>query len=176
MHHPPTPDRSRRPSPLYSARSALPPPTFCKGVALDSRCLTGPLSWRSFRLLRLRRRGRRYRPLFLLGIGVSGIVCPACNAYLGLAAAGAPTCPRCAAPLSGGSAEAPSDCPSTDDTTDGGHDLLHGGLWLLLGIAVTAGTYVLAEQLGGSRFIVAWGAMLFGGVQFLRGLFAWART
>jgi hypothetical protein len=78
--------------------------------------------------------------------------------------------------LSGGSAEAPSDCPSTDDTTDGGHDLLHGGLWLLLGIAVTAGTYVLAEQLGGSRFIVAWGAMLFGGVQFLRGLFAWART
>jgi hypothetical protein len=32
---------------------------------------------------------------------MSSIVCPACKAYLGLAADGAANCPRCAAPLSG---------------------------------------------------------------------------
>jgi hypothetical protein len=44
-----------------------------------------------------------------------------------------------------------------------------------LGIVVTAGTYLLAEERGGGRYIVAWGAMLFGGLQFLRGLFAAGR-
>jgi hypothetical protein len=75
------------------------------------------------------------------------------------------------------SADAPPDCPATEiaETPDGRRDVLHGGLWLLLGIAVTVGTYILAEERGGSRFIVAWGAMLFGGIQFLRGLLAAGR-
>jgi hypothetical protein len=42
------------------------------------------------------------------------------------------------------------------------------------GIAVTAITYLTAEESGG-RFIVAWGAMLFGGIQFLRGSLAAGR-
>ena len=50
-----------------------------------------------------------------------------------------------------------------------------GGLWLLVGIVVTAGTYLVAAEGGGGRYIVAWGAMLFGGLQFLRGLLAAAR-
>jgi hypothetical protein len=111
---------------------------------------------------------------------VSHIVCPACNAYLGLAAEGAADCPRCAAPLSIATADAPADCPAPEDcpateTPDGGRDVLHGALWLLLGIVVTAGTYVLAAESGGGRFIVMWGAMLFGGLQFLRGLIAAGR-
>jgi hypothetical protein len=35
---------------------------------------------------------------------------------------------------------------------------------------VTVGTYLYAGENGGGRYIVMWGAMLFGGLQFLRGL------
>jgi hypothetical protein len=57
----------------------------------------------------------------------------------------------------------------------GRRDVLYGGLWLLGGIAVTAVTYLVADFSGGGRYIVAWGAMLFGGLQFLRGLLATSR-
>ena len=105
---------------------------------------------------------------------MSSIVCPACNAYLGLGAAGAAECPKCAAPLSAPPAEAPTDCPA-HTTSDGGNDVVIGGLWLIGGIAVTVGTYMIAEESGGGRYIVAWGAMLAGGIQFLRGLFSAGR-
>jgi hypothetical protein len=48
-------------------------------------------------------------------------------------------------------------------------------LWLFGGIAVTVGTYIAAEERGGGYYVVAWGAMLCGGLQFLRGLFAAGR-
>jgi uncharacterized protein YgiM (DUF1202 family) len=50
------------------------------------------------------------------------------------------------------------------------HDMMVGGLWCLGGILVTALTYNMASESGGHYFI-AWGAILFGGIQFLRGLF-----
>jgi hypothetical protein len=70
--------------------------------------------------------------------------------------------------------DAPPECPVTETPT-AGQDVLYGALWLLGGIAVTAGTYVMAEEAGGGRYIVAWGAMLCGGLQFLRGLLAAGR-
>lgn len=45
----------------------------------------------------------------------------------------------------------------------------YGALWCIGGIVVTLGTYSAAS--GGGRFMVAWGAILFGGIQFFRGLF-----
>ena len=48
-------------------------------------------------------------------------------------------------------------------------DVIVGGLWLIGGIAVTAMTYAAAAQSGG-RYVIAWGAILFGGIQFLKGL------
>jgi len=114
----------------------------------------------------------------LWDINLSSILCPSCKAYLGLAAAGAADCPRCAAPLSIPSPAPSPGCPATAaaaETHPGRRDIVCGSLWLIIGIVVTAGTYLIAAEAGGGRYIVAWGAMLFGGLQFLRGLFAAAR-
>jgi hypothetical protein len=46
-----------------------------------------------------------------------------------------------------------------------------GMLWCIGGIVVTAMTFSLAASSGGGIFIIAWGAILFGGLQFLQGLF-----
>jgi hypothetical protein len=53
--------------------------------------------------------------------------------------------------------------------------VLHGAFRLVGDIAVTAGTYIYAEESGGGRYNIAWEAMLCGGLQFLRGLFAAGR-
>jgi hypothetical protein len=49
-------------------------------------------------------------------------------------------------------------------------NLLVGGVICLIGIVVTAATYSAAQE-GGGRYVVAWGAIVFGGIQFLQGLF-----
>jgi len=47
-------------------------------------------------------------------------------------------------------------------------DMLWGGLWMFGGIIVTAVTMSAAS--GGGRYVVAWGAIVFGGIQFFRGI------
>lgn len=47
-------------------------------------------------------------------------------------------------------------------------DMVRGGLWCGLGIVVTIGSYAMAS--GGGHYVVAWGAIIFGGIQFFRGL------
>jgi hypothetical protein len=49
-------------------------------------------------------------------------------------------------------------------------NMLHGALWCIGGLVVTVATYRMASGLGSSRFVIALGAVLFGGVQFVRGL------
>ncbi|HYH05212.1 MAG TPA: hypothetical protein VEC37_19140 [Bacillota bacterium] len=46
-------------------------------------------------------------------------------------------------------------------------DMIFGGLWCVGGLIVTVLTYSAAS--GGGRYVVAWGAILFGGIQFFRG-------
>ncbi len=50
----------------------------------------------------------------------------------------------------------------------GKRDMVVGGLWCGGGIVVTLYTYAAAS--GGGTYVVAWGAILFGGIQFLRGV------
>jgi hypothetical protein len=45
--------------------------------------------------------------------------------------------------------------------------MLYGALWCIGGIVVTAATYAAAS--GGGTYVVAWGAIIFGGIQFIRG-------
>ncbi|HLH86887.1 MAG TPA: hypothetical protein VKX28_00400 [Xanthobacteraceae bacterium] len=47
-----------------------------------------------------------------------------------------------------------------------------GGVICIIGILVTAGTYGAASSgSGGGHYVIAWGAIVFGGFQFLKGLF-----
>ena len=46
--------------------------------------------------------------------------------------------------------------------------MIMGAVICLVGIAITVGTYTAAE--GGGSYMVAWGAIIFGAVQFFRGL------
>ncbi len=48
-------------------------------------------------------------------------------------------------------------------------DVLWGGVWFFGGIIVTFLTYSAAS--GGGSYVVAWGAIVFGGIQFFKGLF-----
>jgi hypothetical protein len=57
----------------------------------------------------------------------------------------------------------------------GQKNMLYGALWCVGGIVVTALTYGAAAGAGRGRYIVAWGAILFGGIQFVRGLIQSAR-
>ena len=50
----------------------------------------------------------------------------------------------------------------------GARNAMVGAAWCVGGIAITALTYQLAS--GGGVFVVAWGAILFGGIQFIKGL------
>jgi hypothetical protein len=44
-----------------------------------------------------------------------------------------------------------------------------GAVICVVGILITAGTYSAASP--GGHYVVAWGAIVFGGIQFLKGLF-----
>ena len=47
--------------------------------------------------------------------------------------------------------------------------MLSGALWCIGGIVVTAMTYQMAAN-GGGKYVIAWGAIVFGVIQFFRGL------
>lgn len=51
----------------------------------------------------------------------------------------------------------------------GRKNMLYGALWCAGGTIVSLVTYDSASK-GGGRYIVAWGAIVFGAIQFIRGL------
>lgn len=53
-------------------------------------------------------------------------------------------------------------------------NMVVGGLWCVGGIVVTAVSYSSAEP--GGTYIITWGAVLFGAIQFLKGFFQLLRT
>lgn len=50
----------------------------------------------------------------------------------------------------------------------GNKNMLYGALWCVGGLAVTIWSYMAAEE--GGRYVLAWGAVIFGAIQFFRGL------
>jgi hypothetical protein len=54
--------------------------------------------------------------------------------------------------------------------------MLHGILWVAGGGAVTAGSHYAAAYQGEGGFVIlAWGAIIFGIYDFIRGLVEWLR-
>jgi hypothetical protein len=51
-----------------------------------------------------------------------------------------------------------------------GKEMIVGGLWCVGGLVVTAITYGMASSRGGT-YIITWGAVIFGAIQFFRGLY-----
>jgi hypothetical protein len=50
-------------------------------------------------------------------------------------------------------------------------NMIVGGIICVVGVVITAVAFALASQNGrGGGYIVAWGAIIFGGIQFIRGL------
>ncbi|OJJ17051.1 hypothetical protein BKI52_30515 [marine bacterium AO1-C] len=47
-------------------------------------------------------------------------------------------------------------------------DMLYGALWCIGGIVITAASYSAAS--GGGTYVVTWGAIVFGAIQFFKGL------
>ncbi len=52
--------------------------------------------------------------------------------------------------------------------SDGLKNMIIGGIVCFIGVAVTVGSYVAAEP--GGYFLLAYGPIIFGGIQFFRGL------
>ena len=52
----------------------------------------------------------------------------------------------------------------------GRKNMLYGALWCIGGTVVTALSYQAAANAGGGKYVLAWGAILFGGIQFFRGM------
>jgi hypothetical protein len=47
--------------------------------------------------------------------------------------------------------------------------MLHGAMWCIGGLFVTAYSYRIAANASGGRYLLAWGAIVFGAIQFFRG-------
>ena len=68
-------------------------------------------------------------------------------------------------------ASQPSRAPSENPTrTVADKRMLYGALWCMGGILVTALTYAAASGPGGGTYVIAFGAIIWGAVQFLSGL------
>jgi hypothetical protein len=55
-----------------------------------------------------------------------------------------------------------------------GRQMLYGVLWAVGGTLVTIFTYSAASS-GGGTYVIAWGAIIFGIVDFIRGLIGWLK-
>jgi hypothetical protein len=60
-------------------------------------------------------------------------------------------------------------------TQAGMRDMAIGAVICIIGIVVTVGTLSAARSNGGGSYVVAWGAILFGAAQFLRGVVNWLK-
>lgn len=57
----------------------------------------------------------------------------------------------------------------------GRKNMIYGALWFFGGLIVTVGTYSAASSSGGT-YLVTWGAIIFGAIQFLQGLYQYATS
>jgi hypothetical protein len=102
------------------------------------------------------------------------VKCLRCGLY---DSAGVTECRRCQQPLLYHPPAVQFNQAHQAENTGGSHDnsatdMVVGGLACLFGIVVTAATYsIAASSSKGGKYVVAWGAIVFGGIRFLKGMF-----
>lgn len=70
----------------------------------------------------------------------------------------------------GTAAEATESVLSDGDPQSGQRMMVSGGIWLVGGLIVTVASYTLASSSGGGRFVLAYGAVIYGIAQIVRGI------
>ncbi|MBS1794523.1 MAG: hypothetical protein JSS81_11750 [Acidobacteria bacterium] len=67
----------------------------------------------------------------------------------------------------------PSKAPPvrSESSGSGGRRMVVGALWAIGGTIATVLSYNAAS--GGGRYFIFWGAIIFGGIDFVRGFFEW---
>ena len=64
------------------------------------------------------------------------------------------------------------EAPPSGGRAEGVSGMLIGGLICLVGIVITVVSYsAAASSRGGGRYVIAWGAVVFGAIRFFKGLF-----
>src|SRR5689334_17113521 len=90
--------------------------------------------------------------------------------------AGATECKRCQQPILYQPPVPPVDQMNQLQNPDnvqhsGGADMLIGGVICLIGVVITVGSYSMASSSPkGGSYTIAWGAIVFGGIRFLKGM------
>jgi hypothetical protein len=90
--------------------------------------------------------------------------------------AGATACKRCQQPILYQPPVPPVDQMNQLQNPDnvqhsGGADMLIGGVICLIGVVITVGSYSMASSSPkGGSYTIAWGAIVFGGIRFLKGM------
>jgi hypothetical protein len=101
--------------------------------------------------------------------------CPACNEWISV---GVKECRFCKNPITEQTAQHVALQQADQDRVDRKkahlRAMLIGGGMFVLGIAITVGTFVWASMgSSGGRYVITYGFVVFGAINFFRGLVGW---
>jgi uncharacterized membrane protein YvbJ len=104
------------------------------------------------------------------------IQCPGCKEYI---SSDAVKCRFCQRPLDAQTRQAAAAVQEVEQSSHRKQQSMRtmfiGLAMLVIGIAITVGTYAMASSSsGGGRYVVTWGLIVFGGFRFFQGLIGWA--
>ncbi len=104
------------------------------------------------------------------------IQCPGCNEYISSDAVACRFCKRIVDQQTRQAAAAVREVENRAEHKKDSFKNMPLGLGLMIvGIAITAGTYAAAaSSRGGGRYVITWGLIVFGGLRFFKGLMGWA--
>ena len=104
------------------------------------------------------------------------IQCPGCKEYI---SSDAVACRFCQRPVDAQTKQAAVAAQGVEHRAEHKSQyfktMLIGLALMIVGIAITAGTYAAAaSSRGGGRYVVTWGLIIVGGFRFFKGLIGWA--
>jgi hypothetical protein len=104
------------------------------------------------------------------------IQCPGCKEYI---SSDAVACRFCQRPVDAQTKQAAAAAQQVEHHAEHKSQsfktMLLGLALMVVGIAITGGTYAMAaSSRGGGRYFITWGMIIVGGFRFVKGLMGWA--